>query len=58
MKCFADRPLDWVDVKSILQRQTGQLDTQIIVKELTFLAELKEAPELVTKLHSLLGKYC
>ena len=49
-KAFAARPQDWVDVEGILVRQEGRLEWPQIWRDLTELAALKEAPELVSEL--------
>ena len=54
LKAFADRTRDWMDVKSILVRQSESLDTTYILEHLTPLCDLKEAPEIVTKLQKLM----
>lgn len=52
LKAFADRPKDWVDVDGIVIRQAGRLDWAYVQAQLAPLAELKEAPELLTKLEA------
>jgi hypothetical protein len=52
-KCFADRTRDWADVESILKRQQGKLNWELILHELAALCELKEAPEIVDRLRGL-----
>lgn len=54
-KAFADRSQNWVDVENILSVQTN-LDWNYIFEQLTPLVELKEAPEILTKLENLRGK--
>lgn len=49
-KAFAARPHDWADVAGIVLRQGNALDWPSIFDRLRPLAELKEAPELLTKL--------
>ena len=49
-KCFANREKDWLDVDGILARQLGKLDLKLVWKELKPLAELKEQPEIVSRL--------
>jgi hypothetical protein len=44
MKAFAGRPRDWLDAESIVVRQR-QLDHEYILKHLSELCELKEAPD-------------
>lgn len=54
MKAFASRPLDWSDVRGILVRQgTRQLDWPYIQRQLQPLCEVKEAPEILTRLETL-----
>lgn len=56
-KCFAGRTQDWADVESVLTRQRGRLQWDLILRELTFLCELKETPETVDKLLELKDRY-
>ena len=56
-KAFANRFLDWADIERILMRQGEKLDTDLIVRELTPLAELKEEPEIVERLRGLIAKF-
>ncbi|MDB6004806.1 MAG: hypothetical protein JWR15_1793, partial [Prosthecobacter sp.] len=57
MKAFADRPLDWNDVKGIIIRQGKEnLDWLYVFQHLTPLAELKEQPEIVMKLRTMAGQ--
>lgn len=54
MKAFASRPLDWNDVRGILVRQgTGRLDWPYIRRQLQPLCEVKDAPEIPTRLEML-----
>ncbi len=50
MKAFASRARDWVDIEGILVRQSGRLDWTYIDHQLGPLAELKEAPEILSEL--------
>ena len=50
LKAFPSRPKDWVDVDGMLIRQAGRLDWNYVRRQLTPLAELKEAPEILTTL--------
>lgn len=52
LKSFAARPQDWIDVGNVIARQVT-LDWDYIVPRITGLAELKEEPELVTRLLAL-----
>ena len=54
LKTFADRARDWMDVEGIIMRQGNSLDVDYIIKELTPLCDLKEAPEIVEKLQKLI----
>ena len=49
-KAFAARPQDWVDIEGVILKQCGRLQWAQIWSDLTVLAELKEAPELLTEL--------
>ncbi len=53
LKAFADRAKDWVDVEGVLIRQAAGLDWEYMRRQLAPLAELKEAPDLVTRLERL-----
>lgn len=57
LKAFADRPRDWMDVEGIIIRQGNSLDFDYIIKQLTPLCELKEAPEIVDRLESLITQF-
>lgn len=50
MKAFAARAKDWMDIEGILIRQAGKLDWPYIRAQLTPLAELKGAPEILIEL--------
>lgn len=49
-KAFAARPQDWVDVEGVLVRQRGALDWPQLWQDLSELAALKEAPDLLDEL--------
>jgi hypothetical protein len=49
-KAFAARPQDWVDVEGVILKQRGVLGWRQIRAELSDLAALKEAPELMDEL--------
>ncbi|MEO7083681.1 MAG: hypothetical protein ABI442_20690 [Gemmatimonadaceae bacterium] len=49
-KAFAARPQDWVDVEGVILKQKGRLTWPQIWSDLSELAELKGAPELVDEL--------
>ena len=52
-KAFADRPKDWLDVEGVLIRQGHKLDIPRILRLLTPLCELKEAPEIMARFRAL-----
>jgi hypothetical protein len=54
MKAFANRPLDWNDVRGVIVRQgTKKLDWDYVRRQLTPLCEVKEQPEIVDRLEAL-----
>lgn len=53
MKAFADRDLDWGDIRSVLVAQQNKLDWPYIEKQLIPLCELKENGEIVPRLRRL-----
>lgn len=53
MKVFADRPLDWEDVKSVIIRQRSKQQWDYIYSQLEPLALLKESPEITSRLREL-----
>ena len=57
LKAFASRPQDWIDVEKVIIRQGQRLNRQLIIEELTPLAELKEDPEILEHLQTLLLKH-
>jgi hypothetical protein len=57
LKAFASRPQDWIDVEKVIIRQGQRLNRQLIIEELTPLAELKEDPQILEHLQSLLLKH-
>ncbi len=54
LKAFAERPKDWGDVESIVQKQGNRLDIDYILKNLTPLCELKESPEIIGQFQKIL----
>jgi len=52
LKAFADRIKDWSDIQTVLIKQEN-LDWTYINEQLAPLVELKEAPEILTKLENL-----
>lgn len=53
MKAFANRPRDWADIKTVIDRRVGDLDRAYILQRLTPLAEIKSAPEILANLNAL-----
>lgn len=53
LKAFAARDQDWIDIRGTLIRQRNRIDRDLILEELTPLAELKEEPEILTRLNDL-----
>ncbi len=53
MKAFANRPRDWADIKSVIDRGPGELDKAYILERLTPLAEIKSTPEILTTIKTL-----
>jgi hypothetical protein len=53
-KAFANRDLDWLDVKGILQRQGATLNIELIFEELRPLLQLKEEPEIEERLQKMI----
>jgi hypothetical protein len=49
-KCFANRDKDWGDVDGILARQKNKLDFKLVRAELKPLVDMKEEPEILTRL--------
>jgi hypothetical protein len=56
LKAFAARDKDWGDIGTILQKQ-DRLDWNYIFSNITPLAEIKSAPEIIVKLKELRSKY-
>ena len=54
LKAFAARPQDWIDVEKVIVRQGDRLDRDQIRTELAPLVELKEEPEIMTRLEAML----
>lgn len=55
-KAFAGRGQDWLDIETILIRQHGKLDFNIVWDELIPLANLKEDIQIVSQLKELVRK--
>jgi len=53
MKAFAARPKDWIDVEGIVIRQGCVLDWAYVLRQLEPLADLKEEPEILSRLADL-----
>jgi len=56
MKAFASRDRDWIDIETVLIRQGKKLNWKSVLTELKPLSELKEAPEIVSRLGRLRKK--
>ena len=56
-KAFANRDIDWHDVKGILIRQQGRLDFNLIERELAPLAGLREQPAIPDRWGELRRRY-
>jgi len=57
MKAFANRPLDWQDVRMTIARQGAKaLDWKYISEQIEPLAMLKDEPEIITQLDKLRKK--
>lgn len=56
LKSFAGRPQDWLDVEGIFIRQRNNMDAGYIIRQLTPLCELKEAPEIMEKLKGIMDE--
>lgn len=54
MKTFAAREQDWLDARGIAVRQGQNLNKSYILKHLTHLCDLKEAPEIVLQARRIL----
>lgn len=52
-KAFAGRSQDWFDIEGIFNRQSNELDMDLIRAELAPLCELKESPETLDQLQRL-----
>lgn len=53
MKAFAARPRDWLDIDTIKTRQPNRINWKQVLRELQPLAEVKEAPEIVSRVRRL-----
>jgi hypothetical protein len=54
LKAFANRPQDWLDIESVLARQSRQsLSLELVFEELDPLLELKNEPEIGTRLRKI-----
>ena len=52
-KVFAGRDQDWVDVRTVVERQSASVDQQLVVQELNPLLELKDDPASLERLQQL-----
>ncbi len=53
LKAFAGRDQDWVDVRGIVERQTGHLDWDLIIRELTMLRDLQTGADPLPRLEEI-----
>lgn len=53
LKAIADRPRDWSDIETVIIRQGKTLDRKYVLTHLEPLCEIKEAPEILDRLHKL-----
>ena len=53
MKAFADREIDWHDIKGIIIRQHSKLDWNYIHAQLSPLCDLKDSPFIMKRLKDL-----
>ena len=56
-KAFADRKQDWIDLEGVIVRHGRKLKIEQIWNELRPLVELKEAPEILTKLQRIFEQH-
>lgn len=56
LKAFASRPRDWTDVEGVIARQQGKLDKPLILASLAPLCEVKNAPEILSRIRELLDR--
>jgi len=57
LKAFANRPRDWEDIRGVLIRSQEFVSTSAIREELTPLADLKEEPEILSRLNELFDEH-
>lgn len=50
LKAFADRPRDWADVQSVVERQRGKFDERYALSRLDPLCGLKGSPGIIDRL--------
>ncbi|MCX8044997.1 MAG: nucleotidyl transferase AbiEii/AbiGii toxin family protein [Desulfobacterota bacterium] len=55
-KAFANRTQDWADIETIAVKQ-GRLDLAYIMKHLVPMCDLKEEPEIITRLSNILEQF-
>lgn len=53
LKAFANRVQDWPDIRGVVIRSESKLDWSLIFSEVETLAQLKEEPEIVSRLRQL-----
>lgn len=57
LKAFANRGRDWTDIENVAIRNQAKLDWEYIFKQLKPLVELKEEPEILSKLEKIKRDY-
>lgn len=53
LKAFANRARDWQDIRGVIIRSESKLEWPLIFREVETLAQLKEEPEIVSRLRQL-----
>jgi hypothetical protein len=56
LKAFASRPQDWIDVERIVIRQGLALNRELVATELHPLVQLKEEPEILSRLDAIFSR--
>ena len=56
-KAYASREQDWIDIEHVVTSQGRKLDLDLIWRELRPLAEVKDSPEILTRLQRVLDKH-
>ena len=56
-KAYASRDQDWIDIEHVVSSQGRKLDLDLIWRELRPLAEVKDSPEILTRLQWVLDRH-